>query len=157
MSPIYLKIDVSRVTIGDKPIEPTKTTVNSVIEDLNSDKEFTKVEEDGKVLEENELSIDDEYIYFYHTYYWDEYYYVSFNVENDILTYEDSNIETYEDAETATSHHLFAIQILALALEQNGYPTEFIQELLNSEDFEVNYELNGFDIKLILKKLIYIN
>lgn len=147
MSPIYLKIDVSRVTIGDKPIEPTKTTINSVIEDLNSDKEFTKVEEEGKVLEENELSIDDEYLYFYHTYYWDEYYYVSFNVENDILTYEDSNIETYEDAETATSHHLFAVQILALALKENGYPTELIQEFLSSEDFEVNYELNGFDIK----------
>ena len=146
-SSTYIKIDVSRVAIGDKPIEPTTTTINDVVEDLNSNAEFTKVEEDGEIIEENSLSMDDENVYFYHTYYWNEYHYVSFNVENDILTYEDSNIETYEDAETATSHHLFAIQILALALEQNGYPTELIQELLNSEDFEVNYELNGFDVK----------
>lgn len=151
VAPRLIKIDVAKANLNttDEAVTPKSTTINDIVEFLNNDSEFKSTEDEGKVIFENEVSSDEDTITISHTYYWDDYYNVSFPCENDILTYEDEDINSYYDAERAGSHHMFAMQILAEALKMNGYTTEQVQSFLSSENNDVTYEKNGIEIKEI--------
>lgn len=150
-APRLIRIDVAKANLNttDEAVTPKSTTINDVVEYLNADSEFKSTEDDGKVIFENEVSIDEDTITISHTYYWDDYYNVSFPCENDIITYEDEEINSYYDAERAGSHHMFAIQIIGEVLKMNGYTTEEIQKFLSSEDSNLSYEKNGIEVKEI--------
>lgn len=155
IAPVSIKIDVTKAnlnTSSDEPVTVKSTTIEDIIENLQSDSDFTTSEDEGKVIIENEISSEDNTITISNTYYMDEYHNVFFNCENDIITYEDEDIETYYEAERAGSHQMFAIQILTIALKKNGYTNNQIQEFLSSEDNEFNYELNGIELKEIGKE-----
>ena len=150
-APRLIKIDVAKANLNttDETVTPKSTTINDIVEFLNNDSEFKSTEDEGKVIFENVVSSDDDTITISHTYYWDDYYSVSFPCENDIITYEDEEINSYYDAERAGSHHMFAIQIIAEALKINGYTTEQVQSFLSSENNDVTYEKNGIEFKEI--------
>ena len=154
VAPRRVKIDVSRVNLNqltDAPIEPKETTVIDVVEYLQADQGFTTIKDyDGKIVYENEINYDDDTITIYNTYYYDdEYYNALFAVEDDVITYQDEEIEDYEGAERAMSHQMFAMQFIMLALKNNGYTTEQIQKYFQTEGNEVNYEVNGIELKEI--------
>ena len=148
--PYKIKIDVTKANLNktsDDTITPKSTTIDDVIEYLQSDKEFTTTESEGKVVFENQITSDDEYITINHTYYWDDYYNVFFDCVDDVITYEDGEITNYAEAESALSHQMFATQIISNALKMNGYTTEEIQKFFSSETSELNYELNGIEFQ----------
>lgn len=152
ITPMKIKIDVSKANLtkeNDDTFAPKSTTIEDVVENLQSDTDFTVTKLDGKVVYENDISSDDDSITIYHTYYFEDYYNVSFPCENDIITYKDEEIESYAEAEMATSHHMFAYQILMTALKLNGYTTEQIQEYFNNENNVLSYELNGIEFREI--------
>lgn len=121
-------------------------TVDEVIEKFNSDSDFTTIKDDaGKVIYENEVSYDDDTITFTTTNYLYDYYGVYFSVEDNIISYEIDEIETYEEAEQAESQAMFADVILSTALKANGYTTQEIQKFMEKNEFD--YEINGIEIK----------
>lgn len=158
VSPISIKIDVTRANLNtstDEPFAPKTTTIEDIIDYLQSDSNFTTTMVEDKVIAENEINIDDECITISNTSYWDDYYIVSFSSEDNIISYEDNEIETYEDAEMANSRQMFADVILSSALKINGYTNEQIQEFVLSNEFD--YEVNGIEIKKIGEEKTYTN
>ena len=153
VAPIIIRIDVTKAnpnTSSDEPATPTSTTIEDIVADLQADSEFkTTLDDEGKIMLENEIDNDDEKITIDNTSYMYKYYNVLFDCEDDVLTYEDGELEDYYEAERALSHQLYANQILMLALKTNGYTNEQIQEFMSSEDNEFDYELNGIEIKEI--------
>lgn len=151
VAPIQIRIDVAKANIGtsDTSTGAKTTTVSDVINYLQSDSEFTTTMYEGKKIYENEIIDNEDSLIIYHTYYWDDYYSLNFNCEDDIITYEDTAIETYGDAEIAQSHHFFAQQIISSALKLNGYTTEEINEYLSSSENSFDYEKNGIELKIL--------
>ena len=150
ITPISIKIDVTKANLtkeGDESFTEKSTTIDDIIDDLQSDSEFTTTEYEGKTVSENEISNDGDNITIFNIYYFDDYYNVSFQCEDDIITYEDAEIESYEEAERASSHHMFLDLILSNALKMNGYTNEQIQEFFTTEGNELNYDINGIEIK----------
>ena len=152
IGPVKIKIDVTRANTNksiDTPVTPKSTTIEDIIENLQNDKDFRTTEYEGKIVSEDDIYNDDETITITHTDYWDEYHNLLFNCENDIVTYKDDEIDSYDEAERAGSYHMFAIQILTLALQNNGYTNEQMQEFFSKADNEFDYELNGIELKEI--------
>ena len=153
VAPTLIKIDVTKAnpnTSSDEPVTPKSTTIEDIIADLQVDSEFrSTLDDEGKVMVENEISNDDKKITIDNTSYMYQYYNVIFDCEDDVLTYEDGELEDYYDVERASSHHMYANYILMIALKMNGYTNEEIQEFMSSEDNEFDYELNGIEIKKI--------
>lgn len=158
MSPVSIKIDVTRANLNtstDAPFAPKTTTIEDIIDYLQSDSKFTTTIVEDKVIAENEINIDDKSITISNTSYWDDYHIISFLSEDNIISYEDNEIETYEDAEMAGSRQMFADAILSFALKMNGYTNEQIQEFILSNEFD--YEVNGIEIKKIGEEKKYTN
>lgn len=151
-SPFSIKIDVSKANINnssDEAFTPTTNTIEDVVNFLKSNQEFTTLEYDGKVYLEHDITNDETTITISHTNYIDNYYNVTFNTEDDIITYEDEEITNYYEAERAISHHMFAMQILNTALKMNGYSEEEIEEYTSNEENSFNFTLNGIEYKEI--------
>ena len=149
-APMSLKLDVTKANLskpGDEPVAAKTTTIQNVIDSLQSDSDFTSTEIDGKVVSENEITDEDETIKITNTYYWDDYHNVSFSCIDDVITYETDEINNYEEAEREVSHQLFVTEILSRALKLNGYTSEQIEEFASSEDNEFDYDRNGIEIK----------
>ena len=149
-TPFSIKLDVRRANIGymmDSPFEPKDTSVEDIVEYLQSDSEFTTTEYERKVVFENDIYNDDDTITIYHTYHWEDYHNVLFSCEDDIITYEDGELEDYYDAESALSHHMFALQVVSTTLKLNGYTTEQIKTFFENEDNQLDYERHGIEIK----------
>ena len=160
VSSLRIRIDVTKANLNestDAPIAPKTTTISDIIDDLQSNSDFTTTEYEGKVVSKNEIYDNDDAIIICNTYYWDEYHNVLFNCENDILTYMDEEIEDFDDAERASSHHMFASQIITIALKENGYTNEQIQEYSSSEENKIDYDLNGIEFKNIGDSKKYTN
>ena len=150
IAPIKIKIDVTKANtnkVTDTPVAPKSTTIEDIIEALQEDSDFRTTEYEGKVVSENDIYNDDETITICNTYYWDEYHNVLFDCENDIVSYEGEEIDSYDAAERAGSQAMFASQILTIALKNNGYTIEQIQEFYSNVNNEFNYELNGIEFK----------
>ena len=150
VTPMLIRIDVAKANLNhptDDPVELKDTTIEDIIEALQADESFTRIEDDGELLSENEIEKDDENITIYSTYYSKDYHNVMFSVENDIITYQDEKIGSYDEAESAMSHQMYATQFIMIALEMNGYTREQIQEFFSSEENELSYEVNGIEFK----------
>ena len=152
VSPKLIRINISKANLNktnDSSFEPKNTTIEEIIANLQSDDSFTQYKSGEKTIYTNDVDYDGEYINISHTDYTDEFHYVSFPFENGIVTYEDSEIENYSDAEIALSHQLFASQMISIALRVNGYTTEQIQAYFSNEENSLNYEVNGLELKEI--------
>ena len=149
VSPRIIRIDVTRANLNttDEVIVPKETIVQDVINNLKSDENFTTTIYEEKVVAENEVYNNDDSLTIYHTYYWDEYHNALFYCEDGILTYEDEELDDYYAAERALSHHMFATQIIMIALKNNGYTNEQIQEFFANEENVLDYEKNGIELK----------
>ena len=151
VAPISIKIDVAKANLNsvtDPAFTTKSTTVEDVVNYLNNDEEFSSTKDNGKTIFENVVIIDDDTITIDHTYYWEDYYDVSFNAFEDVISYEDE-INDYFDAERALSHQMYMHQIIVNALKINGYTTEQINDIFLSEKNELNYDVNGIEIKQI--------
>ena len=151
VAPISIKIDVAKANLNsatDPAFVTKSTTVEDVVNYLNNDEDFASTKDNGKTIFENEVSIDDDTLTIDHTFYWEDYYNVSFYVEDDVISYEDEIID-YFDAERALSHQMYMRQIIVNALKINGYTTEQINNFFSSETNEFNYDVNGIEIKQI--------
>lgn len=150
ISPIRIKIDVSKANLNkspEKPLPTFSTTVSDVVENLASDSNYTTTEDGGKVVFEKNIYNDDDTITIDNTFYWEEYHSVSFSCENDVISYVDDTIDDYFDAEHSLSEGMYANLIITSALKMNGYTIEEIQEFLTSNEFD--YEINGIECKQI--------
>ena len=150
VSPISVKIDVTKANlnkVGDAPFEPTTATLEDIVEDLHNSADFTSYTYEEKLIYENDVYYDDETISIYHTDYIDEYHNVFFPLEDGIITYEDSELKNYNDAEVALSHHMIAIKMIMIALQVNGYTDEQIQTFFANTENELDYEINGIELK----------
>lgn len=151
VSPMSIKIDVSKANLNkssEEPLPTNSTTVSDVVENLAADSDFTTTEYEGKVVYENEIyNDDDDTITIVHTYHWEDYHSAYFHCEDDVIFYEDETMEDYYDAERSLSEAMYADIILSTALKMNGYTVEEIQEFLSKNEFD--YEINGIVYKEI--------
>ena len=154
MSPISIKIDVSRADIGDS--KHKGATIEDLVEYLNSDSEFLTTKYDGEIISENLIELYEDEITISNYYYEDDYHHVEFLVEDDILVYEDGEITTFEEAESALSHQLYATQIITDALKLNGYSIEEINEFFANEN-EPTFDINGIETKKLGEKNEYVS
>ena len=158
VAPISIKIDVTRANLNTSSgFEATSATIDDIVEELQSNSDFTTTEYEGRVYLENEISNDDDSITIYYTSYDYDYNNVLFTVEDNILVYEDEELEDYYAAQRAASHQFFASQMLMYALKENGYTTEQIQKFFADENSEFDYETNGFEIKKLGEEKTYTN
>ncbi|MBR1413262.1 MAG: hypothetical protein IJ574_01145 [Bacilli bacterium] len=159
ISPVSIKVDVARANLNtDSSIDETSTTIEDVVNNLQSDSDFVMAkDEDEKVIFENEIIAEDGLITINNTSYTYDYHNVLIPCENDIITYEDDEFDSYETVESAESHHLFLMQIIMEALKMNGYTTEQIQEFTLSEDNSFDYETNGIEYKEIGEEVSFTN
>ena len=156
VTPMSIKIDLAKANLDGEPSSRT-TTIEDIVEYLQSNSEFRSTEDEGKIVAENEITSDDETVTIYHTYYWEEYHEVEFSSEDDIITYEDYEMESYYDAERSLSHQIYAAQILMIALQMNGYTADQIQEFFANEENDVDYERNGIELKELGEAKEYIS
>lgn len=151
VTPMSVKIDVSKANLNasasDAPVK-TETTVEDVINHLNADESFVKCEwEDGTIAYENEIIYEDGLITVGHTDYIYNYHNTYFDCEDDILTYEVTEIENYEDAEKVLQDSMWLTVLIQYALEANGHSEEEISKFFDSEENELDYERNGIEFK----------
>ncbi len=150
VTPMSIKFDVSRVnlsTSSDDELNLKGNTIEDLIEYLKSDDDFIKLEDDGKIIFENEIEYEDNSILINHTYYSYNYHNISFLCEDGILTYEPGEIIDYYEAESASEHEMWALILLQYALEENGYTQKQIQDFFQSENSKFDFETNGIEIK----------
>lgn len=146
-----VKVDVSKANLnapGDPAAEPKSTTVQNVVDNLSADKSFVKYEDEGKVYFENTISDDgDGRIMIDHTDYTYDYHYISFECENDVLTYTAEKISSYYEANLVAEQEMWALVIMQYALEENGYSNEEISAFFRSEENELDYDKCGIEYK----------
>ena len=151
VTPMSIRVDVARANIEPADAqakEPTATTVADVVDALNADETFAAVtDEEGKLYSENFASCDDETVTVDHTDYNYDYHYISFVIEDDVLVYEAEEATNYDEAESVSEHEMWALTILQLALEENGYTRDEIAEFFGSEDNLPDFERNGIEIR----------
>lgn len=147
-----IKIDIKKANLGDSNFQPSSTTIESLIATLEADKEFTTFEDDGLVLSKNEITYDDETITVANTIYSYSYYDYSYFIDEDnVLSYElteeDMEYYDFDQAETAVGYYSWALVLLQVALEVNGYTNAQIQEFFQTEGNTLSYELNGIEFE----------
>lgn len=150
ITPMSFKLDVSKAnlnTSNTENFEPTSNTVQDIVDALNNDSEFVKYEYEGQVIFERETVLDEEEktITINYVYYIYRSYYLSFPVEDDVITYETGDITDFDEAEEASSHIMFAELIVMSALKENGYSQKQIEEFFQNNEFV--YEINGIEGK----------
>ena len=154
VTPMRFKIDVSlaNLTTGSEVFTPPvpATTIEYFINDLNNNEDLIKsYDSEGLLYLENNFSLNDNklvinmkrynYTYHYHTVYFD----------NDVLEYEDSEFNDYYDAKNANEYHSVLNTILMWALLNNGFTEEEINNAFESDLFNLNYDENGIEYKVI--------
>lgn len=151
VSPLSVKVDVSKANLnapGDPAAAPKPTTVKNVIDNLGADESFVKYEDEGKVYFENTIYDDgDGRIVIDHTDYTYDNHYISFDCENDVLTYSAEKIASYDEANSVLEHEMWAILIIQYALEANGYTAEEISAFFRSQSEELYYDECGIEFK----------
>ncbi len=152
VTPYSIKIDVSKANLNtsiNEELPTAGTTVEDVVNALNSDEEFTTTEYEGVLYYSVEVELLSDELTVSATSYDYDYYWVSYQCEDDILTYEVNidEITNYDEAESVMSHNFMASYILQKALELNGYSAQEYAEFISSENNTLTYELNGIEIK----------
>lgn len=105
---------------------------------------FEKIEElvkvfDGSVIrDEYSIEID----WYYKTYDTNK---ITYDFENNIITYDSGEITTYEKAIDNMSKSLYAVYLIKAALIANGYTIEQATSFLNS-DYNQTFERNGIEV-----------
>ncbi|MBR3289569.1 MAG: hypothetical protein IKI63_02195 [Clostridia bacterium] len=151
VTPVSVTFDVSKANLnqpGDEAFTPTDTTVQDVVDHLAADDSFTSLSwDDGTVAYENTIYSEDGEIIVNHTEYTYNYHCITFDCEDDVLTYEATEIADYDEACAVSESQLWAMVILQYALKANGYSTEEIAAFLNSEDINPTFERNGIEFR----------
>ena len=146
-SPFSIRIDVSRANLNPEGEEftPTDTTVQSLVDHLSEEEDFTSVTwDDGTVASENTIAVEDGEIVIEHTDYTYDYYEISFDCVDDVLTYEATEITDYDQANSVIGHEMWALTILQYALTANGYSHEEIVDFFSSDNAPT-FEDNGIE------------
>lgn len=146
-SPFSIRIDVSRANLNPEGEEftPTDTTVQSLVDHLSEEEDFTSVTwDDGTVASENTIAVEDGEIVIEHTDYTYDYYEISFDCVDDVLTYEAPEITDYDQANSVIGHEMWALTILQYALTANGYSHEEIVDFFSSDNAPT-FEDNGIE------------
>ena len=121
----------------------------TVIEKLKEDEYFKSI--NGKVTYENE-TIEIEYSLPNNTY--NE---VSFPYNGDVIEFSSGEITNYEEAVSAISYMLYATTLQQTALILNGYTAEQIKTFFESNDSNLDYDINGMEIKLLEEAKQYVS
>ena len=149
--PMSIKVDVAKANLNtpdDDPFEPTGTTVQDVVDYLAADEDFTSfLWDDGTLLYETTIYIDDDTVVIDRTDYEQDYHTVWFDCVDDVLTFEPYEMTDFYDAQYVSNAEMWAMIILQTALKANGYTAEEIAAYFASEDNHPTMEVNGFEIE----------
>lgn len=72
-----------------------------------------------------------------------------FPYEDNVIEYDPGELTSYYDAEEASSHYMYAMDLITSALKLNGYTEEQIRAYMQSEDSNPTFEVNGFEFKVL--------
>ena len=152
VAPFSIKLDVKKANLNTSSTDPipSTTTIEDFVKYLKEDESFrTSKDDEGQIIVETDIDKDDDNITISITSYNYNYYWVSIPCENNIMTYEVSEVADFEEASQATSHISFANILLQIALELNGYSDEEIQSFFASADSKLDYDINGIEYKIL--------
>ena len=117
-------------------VNAASTTVEKVVEDLNASNLFQFMNIIAKY--END-TIEIEYPLNENN--------ISFLTEGNVIKYESGDIANYDEAKAVVDHvEYFKEFIMYTALKLNGYTQEQINNFFESNNHNLNYELNGIEI-----------
>ena len=71
---------------------------------------------------------------------------MTYSYNGNVIEYDSGEITSYEEAEVAGGHYMYAIYLIKSALRVNGYSDEEIKECFNNEKYEFDYKRNGIEI-----------
>ena len=152
VAPFSIKLDVKKANLNTSSTDPipSTTTIEDFVKYLKEDESFrTSKDDEGQIIVETDIDKDDDNITISITSYNYNYYWVSIPCENNIMTYEVSEVADFEEASQATSHISFANILLQISLELNGYTDEEIQSFFASADSKLDYNINGIEYKIL--------
>lgn len=153
ITPSNIKIDVSKanlITGAGTFTPPTPaTTVESVVNALQNDESFIKVEANGLLYQEKSITAASNKITLNNKNYNYHYHYHSLYFEDDVLEYEDDEYTDYDDANNAFELHSIIDTVIYWALLNNGYNAEEIERAMEEKIYNLNYEVNGIEYKEI--------
>ena len=72
---------------------------------------------------------------------------IVFSYNGNVIEYNSGKITSYEEAENVTNHIMYAVDLMESALKLNGYSKDEIRTVLNSENSNLSYEINGIEIE----------
>lgn len=142
-TPITCKINIKKANISEDAFEPKTTTIEDFIDYMNKDDSFSVQKYDDVIYSENSIKLKNDKLVITNRSYNYEYHEVLFNVEDDVLTYDSDEINSFEDANRNVSETMFLDAILSIALKNNGYTSDEISTFFESEDSTFDYDLNG--------------
>lgn len=144
VSPMRLIIDVSKANL-DGNVPTNGATIESLIETLMNDESFTKTEDDGKILTESSVSVEnDQFIITTITNNY-EYNRMLFDIDDDVVSYEVEEVDNYDHAVEVLQHTLWMTMLMNRAILLNGYSVSEIQAFMSDTNNSLTYELNGIE------------
>lgn len=122
-------------------VNATSTKIEEVLEKFNSSASLKNI--NGKAIYNNDM-IEIEYT-ITNTNMND----ISFPCEDNVIEYIPGEITNYDEAEDVIAHTLYATQLIYSALKLNGYTQEEINNFFELKANDLDYEINGIEIKKI--------
>ena len=82
---------------------------------------------------------------------------LNFQCKNNVIMYNSGNITNYDEAVDSTNYLIYSIMFIRSALKLNGYTEKQIDNFIKSETVELDYEVNGIEIKELGKEKEYVS